>query len=510
MAHSLKPIAYSDNSDHSDDRANSDDSNKSSIFASLELTMPEEKQKIRKRLAAIMFTDIVGYSTIMEKNEVAGAKIRQRHKEVIEATSQKYEGDIIQYFGDGTLSVFPSAAAAVECAVEMQREFGKSPHVPLRIGIHTGDITYGTEEAYGHGMNIAARIEPLCISGGVYVSGKVYDDIRNHNWLKAESLGLFNLKNIKDEVEIYAISNEGVKVPEKSTFEPIKPASSVIPPPVRRPYQPSFDYKRAYTSRRTERKRKFAAVLALILGVFGIHRFYLGQQGLGFAYLIPSLIGMMSNTGFMTAIPAIIGIVDAYFFFTMSDGKFNARYNRGPSARGAVPIPVTSEEPEDKKEKSIDTIRLEDLPLRKRAYARMYRRDYKGAIQDFREVLESGEESGDLHFALACCHSLNEDTEEGFYHLSKAVELGYRDFQKIKSHFSLAFLRSRKEFPSFVENGYKLVRSLPAPQEDLLSTERPLLLKKLERIEQLGDLKEKGEITEEQFQIEKNKLLREE
>ena len=457
--------------------------------------MSEEKQKVRKRLAAIMFTDIVGYSTIMEKNEVAGAMIRQRHREVIEAASKKYEGEIIQYFGDGTLSIFPSAAAAVECAVEMQREFGKSPHVPLRIGIHTGDIAYSPDEAYGHGMNIAARIEPLCISGGVYVSGKVYDDIRNHNWLKAESLGLFNLKNIGDEVEIYAISNEGVQVPAKSVFEPIEMPS----PPIKRPYQQPG----------SERKRKVAAVLALILGVFGIHRFYLGQQGLGFAYLIPSLIGMMSNTGFMTAIPAIMGIIDAYLFFRMSDSRFDARYNRGLNIKESERIPVTTNEIEEPKEETIDTIRIEDLPLRKRAYARMYRRDYQGAIRDFKAVLDSGEEANDLHFALACCYSLNEDADEGFFHLSRAVEMGFSDFQKIRSHFSLAFLRSRKEFHSFAENGYKMVRSLPSPQEDLLSSETPLLLKKLDRIEELGDMREKGEITEEQFQLEKRKLLSE-
>jgi len=131
----------------------------------------------RRQLAAIMFTDIVGYTHVMQEDEARGRLLRERHKTVFEQCTSRHSGRIVQYFGDGTLSVFDSAVSAVECAVCMQKSLKTYPQVPLRIGIHLGDIHYDETEVYGHGVNVAARIEPVCNPGGVFISHKVYDEI---------------------------------------------------------------------------------------------------------------------------------------------------------------------------------------------------------------------------------------------------------------------------------------------------------------------------------------------
>ena len=101
----------------------------------------------RRKLAAIMFTDIVGYSSIMQEDEKLGRTLRQRHRQIFEDCTLRHEGQIIQYFGDGTLSIFGSAVSAVECAVCMQKALLIDPQVPVRIGIHLGDIHHDESAA---------------------------------------------------------------------------------------------------------------------------------------------------------------------------------------------------------------------------------------------------------------------------------------------------------------------------------------------------------------------------
>src|SRR6185295_11602940 len=93
-----------------------------------------------RQLAAIMFTDMVGYTALMQSNEKLATTKRERHKEVLENTITNYKGKILQYYGDGTLSIFNSAIEGVNCAMEIQKKLTQEPKVDLRIGIHTGDI----------------------------------------------------------------------------------------------------------------------------------------------------------------------------------------------------------------------------------------------------------------------------------------------------------------------------------------------------------------------------------
>ncbi|GAB5408241.1 MAG: hypothetical protein BalsKO_06060 [Balneolaceae bacterium] len=162
----------------------------------------------RKRLlVAIMFTDIEGYTSLMQKDEEKGIVYRERHREVFNSITKKYHGRILQYYGDGTLSTFPSAIDAVQCGIEMQLAFKEEPKVPIRIGVHTGDIIATDEEIIGDGVNVTARIESMSKPGTVYISDKVYDEVKNQPDLITTSLGVHKLKNVSKPMEVYSVSN---------------------------------------------------------------------------------------------------------------------------------------------------------------------------------------------------------------------------------------------------------------------------------------------------------------
>lgn len=172
----------------------------------------------KRLLAAIMFTDMVGYTALMQEDEQKAKQNRDRHRKILKESIEAHHGKILQYYGDGTLAIFSSAIEALECATQIQTELQKEPKIPLRIGLHTGDIVYDDEGVYGDGVNVASRIEGLAISGSILISGKVYDDIKNHREFETVPLGSFELKNVKGTVDVYAIGNEGLAVPtEKDT-----------------------------------------------------------------------------------------------------------------------------------------------------------------------------------------------------------------------------------------------------------------------------------------------------
>ncbi len=179
-------------------------------------------QKNIRQLATIMFTDMVGYTALMQENEKKAIKNRERHREVLEQFIQNHFGLILQYYGDGTLIVFGSVVDAVEAAVEIQQELQKEPKIPLRIGMHVGDIVYSDDGVYGDAVNVASRIENLSISGGVLISDRVYDEIKNHPEFSTTSIGMFELKNVKRPLELFAVTNKGLKVPNKKNLKSLK------------------------------------------------------------------------------------------------------------------------------------------------------------------------------------------------------------------------------------------------------------------------------------------------
>lgn len=172
-----------------------------------------------RQLAAIMFTDIEGYSAIMQQNEQQALALKNRHREVLQQEHQHYNGRIIQYYGDGSLSIFQSAVEAVECALAMQLAYRQSPEVPVRMGLHMGDVIFDEEQLFGDGVNLASRIETLGVAGSVLISDKVHDEIVNHPDIKTYSVGSYKFKNIGRMVEVFALDHEGLVKPAPSSLQ---------------------------------------------------------------------------------------------------------------------------------------------------------------------------------------------------------------------------------------------------------------------------------------------------
>jgi class 3 adenylate cyclase len=141
-----------------------------------------------RQLAAIMFSDMTGYTALMQQNEQLAKTKHRRLKEVLETSVSGHQGKILQYYGDGALSIFNSAIDGVNCAIEIQRALQQEPKVDLRIGIHTGDISIENETIYGDGVNLASRIESLAVPGSIFISEKVFDEIGNQENLSARDM----------------------------------------------------------------------------------------------------------------------------------------------------------------------------------------------------------------------------------------------------------------------------------------------------------------------------------
>ena len=170
-----------------------------------------------RQLTAIMFTDMVGYTALMQEDERRAAADRDRQRAVLQRTIQSKGGRILQYYGDGTMSVFQSAVSAVEAGVAVQEALRSgAPPIPLRIGIHTGDVVHDDNGVFGDGVNVASRIEGLGVPGSVLISEKVYDEVKNQPGIRTRGLGSFNLKNVKRPIRVYAIANAGLEIPPEA------------------------------------------------------------------------------------------------------------------------------------------------------------------------------------------------------------------------------------------------------------------------------------------------------
>jgi adenylate cyclase len=171
-----------------------------------------------RQLSAILFTDIEGYTAIMQESEKVAMSMRHRHRQIIQQEHKNFNGRIIQYYGDGTLSTFQSIVEAVQCALSMQQQFLQEPTVPVRMGLHIGDIIFNEEGIFGDGVNLASRIESLGVAGSVLISDTANEELHNHPDLKTISVGVYPLKNIKRAVEVFALNHEELVIPKPNSL----------------------------------------------------------------------------------------------------------------------------------------------------------------------------------------------------------------------------------------------------------------------------------------------------
>jgi TolB-like protein/class 3 adenylate cyclase len=177
-----------------------------------------------RKLAAIMFTDIAGYTALMGEDESKALRILQKNRDFLKPLIERHNGEWLKEMGDGTLSCFTSAVDAVNCAREIQRTLLDDPDLTLRIGIHIGDVVFEGGDVFGDGVNVASRIEPLAEPGGICISGRVHDDIQNKPDIETVFIGEQTLKHVKRPIKVYALAGEGLPTPltETLTAKPIR------------------------------------------------------------------------------------------------------------------------------------------------------------------------------------------------------------------------------------------------------------------------------------------------
>jgi len=170
------------------------------------------KLKEEYRLAAIMFTDIVGYTEIMGKDEKKALELLEMNMTIQKSIIEQYNGIVLKEMGDGMLISFNSSIDSVLCAKEIINRIQKESELPLRIGIHEGDVIYKGNDIYGEGVNIASRLQSEAAENRIYISQSVYDDIRNKPELNVEFIGERILKNVDQPIQIYSIINEDMSI----------------------------------------------------------------------------------------------------------------------------------------------------------------------------------------------------------------------------------------------------------------------------------------------------------
>ena len=451
----------------------------------------------KRQLAAIMCTDIAGFSRIMQTDPKLADEIRQRHLDVFNRMHDKFNGKLMQRFGDSTLSIFSSAAEAVECAYYLQTELRKSPEIPVKIGLHTGEIIYDEAGVYGEGINVASKVEHLAEPGSVLLTGKIYDDIKNHPWLLGTSLGQQSIDEQRHPIELYALTNRGLNAPSPRILR----ASRALKD--RQPQAESSQEVREEQPEMGVKRKQTAAILAFLLGFSGIHRFYLGQRFRGFLYAFASFVALMMTIeeGFPAiAIMGMVTLVDAILFAVMPQVDFDRKYNKNVQSTPTKRKGIRSRIQARSQSKNPVFSKL------KRALKKYEARKFEEAVNRFDDVLDEDPSNYAAHYYLACCFSELKKESDAFFHLDKAIDLGFDDFDRMERDKALRYIKSRDQFKQFRRNKYQLTPTLPPPSHDILDNDT-LELSPLEKIEELGERLERGELSLNEFELEKRKIL---
>lgn len=274
------------------------------------------------------------------------------------------------------------------------------------------------------------------------------------------------------------------------------------------------------------RNKTTAALLSLFLGVFGVQFFYLGRMGLGI------FMCMLTFFAGKPGVAAFVGFISFIVLLTKSDGEFNKKYNKESwkekqrqdyqgdyeaqqraqqkAAQEARDRRIAQEQQQAQQNREARARMRPTAPpqyqkptaqssasqkesLKQSALAKFKDFDYQGATDDFGMALAIDPSDVAVHWNLSCCYSLMEQKELAFYHLQKATELGFKDYDKIKTHDALAFLRVQPEFENFARNGFKMTEDME--HSDILQQLKDLTMRR-----------ENGLLTEKEFADMSRKL----
>src|SRR5262245_61109099 len=195
------------------------------------------EERTHRRLAAVVAADVVGYSRLMEQDEVATlAALKQRRREILQPLVIEHHGRIVKVMGDGVLVEFASPVNAIACAMELQKRMAaandnhpENQRILLRIGINLGDVMVEGGDLYGDGVNIAARLQTVAEPGGICVSAKVRDEVDRKLAVSFEDLGARRLKNVDAPVHIYRVADTPAVTLTAHKPSANKPSIAVLP-----------------------------------------------------------------------------------------------------------------------------------------------------------------------------------------------------------------------------------------------------------------------------------------
>jgi adenylate cyclase len=188
---------------------------------------PLAEEKLHRRLAAILSADVVGYSRLMGMDEAGTLEALRAHRsELIDPAIAEHSGRIVKQMGDGLLVEFTSAINALECAVALQQGMAlRNAKVPddrliaFRIGINLGEVIIESDDIYGDGVNVAARLQGVAGPGGIYISGSVFEQVDGKVDLSFDDMGNQHLKNITKPVRVHRVNLANIlSAAERSPF----------------------------------------------------------------------------------------------------------------------------------------------------------------------------------------------------------------------------------------------------------------------------------------------------
>lgn len=261
-----------------------------------------------------------------------------------------------------------------------------------------------------------------------------------------------------------------------------------------------------------KKSKTTAALIALLGGVFGLHKFYLNDPGSGFFYAIA---GIVTRGIFGFPVTILVGVLDAIRLFSMSEQRFNKKYNSESSRRrrstsGSKAQDRTTRDMRSERERyrynEKITKKQRDNPFRRSADKKYKEFDLEGALTDYAKASEITPADSEMHFSMAGIYSLMENTDKSLHHLEQAMKMGFEDLDLIKNKDELAFLRIQPEYDAFVANGYIRVekyKPIEPPKEDLLQDD--VLLSQLNK---LKELRSKGMLSQKEYAYEKEKLMK--